>query len=85
MNRILSKDIENVVSISLLQFIQLLIIGLASNHVFTNFNLDFLFMIKYANGITAHKNWATAVASAAHKIHILKTYIKREKRSEKKI
>ena len=40
MNKILSNDIENVVSISLLQFIQLFNIGFNSSQVFTNLNLD---------------------------------------------
>jgi hypothetical protein len=72
----LSNDIENVVSISLLPFIQLFNIGLNSNHVFTNCNFDFLFVRKYMIGIAAHKNWAKAVAIAAHKIHNLNRYIK---------
>ena len=41
-----------------------------------NFSLDFLFVMKYINGIIAPKNWANAVAIAAHKIHNLNQYIK---------
>jgi hypothetical protein len=76
LNNILSNDIENVVSISLLPFTQLFNIGLNCNQVFTNCNFDFLFTKKYVIGITAHKNWANAVAIAAHKIHNLNRYIK---------
>jgi hypothetical protein len=55
---------------------QLLNIGFNSNHVFTNFNFESLHNIKYASGITAHNICATAVAKAAHKIHISNIYIR---------
>jgi hypothetical protein len=77
LNNILSNDIENVVSISLLPFIQLLTIGLNSSPVFTNCNLDFLFVIKYTTGIIAQITCDRAVAKAAQNIHISNTYIKR--------
>ena len=80
MNNILSNDIENVVSISLLPFIQLLTIGLNSRPVLTNCNFDFLFTRKYIIGIIAHKNCANAVAIAAHNIHNLKQYIRTKSR-----
>ena len=75
MNNIFTNDIENVVSISLLQLMQLFIIGFNSNHVLTNFNFDSLLVLKYINGITAHSICAIAVASPAHIIHILNQYM----------
>ena len=76
MNNILTNDIENVVNISLLPFIQLFNIGLNSSHVFTNCNFEFLLVKKYINGITAQSICAIAVANPAPKIHILNRYMK---------